>query len=70
MVYNSLKHMGMLLDEKINEKSRDGIISRPNSKVLVSVIPANEELGVARRTYVAVCNASNKVNERQVDKNP
>ena len=60
MVCNVLKHMGILLDEKRNESSREGLISQPESKVLVSIIPANEELGVARRTYVAVCNASNK----------
>jgi len=34
---------------------KGGVISKPHSKVIVSVIPANEELGIARRTYSAVC---------------
>ena len=54
MVCNALHHLGILLDTEENAISRDGVISQPGSKVVVSVIPANEEIGIARRTYSVV----------------
>ncbi len=50
-VCQAVRHMGVMLDPGKNAASRGGIISAPDSPVLVSVIPANEELGVARQTY-------------------
>lgn len=47
-----LKHMGIVLDEELNDKTRgEGVVSTADSPVEVVVIAANEELGVARRTY-------------------
>ena len=50
MVCSRLKHMGIILDEERNLACREGVISSDGSPVKVSVIPANEELGVARAT--------------------
>lgn len=50
-VCEKLRHMGIALDEARNAQSRCGVISTGSSPVTVSVIPANEELGVARETY-------------------
>ena len=51
-ICSGLKHMGIVLDEELNSKTRgEGVISTPDSPVTVAVIAANEELGVARRTY-------------------
>jgi len=56
-ICSGLKHMGIILDEQINEKTRgEGIISTHDSPVTVAVIAANEELGVARRTYDYILN--------------
>jgi len=55
MVCDALRHIGILLDTEENAISRDGVISQPGSKVVVSVIPANEEIGIARKTYSVVC---------------
>ena len=52
-VCDCLKHMGVLLDDQKNDGC-DGsytVISKNDSPVTVHVIPANEELGVARKTY-------------------
>lgn len=53
-VCESLRHMGVLLDTGKNA-SCDGrgntVISAEASPVKIHVIPANEELGVARKTY-------------------
>jgi len=44
--------MGILLDpEKNLSYSENAVISTPDSPVTIHVIPANEELGVARKTY-------------------
>lgn len=51
-----LAHMGIVLDENTNESSRGGVISAADSPVEVLIIPAYEEIGVARRTYACVCN--------------
>ena len=45
-----LNLLGVKLDEDANKKS-DEVISAADSKVKVLVIPTNEELGIARRTY-------------------
>ena len=52
MVCDKLAPLGVRLNEARNEVCRgQAIISAPDSKVCVRVIPANEELGIARRTY-------------------
>ena len=51
MVCSQLKHIGVKLDEDANKSCRDGVMSTADSAVKVSVIPANEELGIARNTY-------------------
>lgn len=51
-VCDSLRHMGIWLDpEKNGSYSENAVISLPDSPVTIHVIPANEELGVARKTY-------------------
>lgn len=50
MICGQLKHMGIILDEEANRGCKNGVISRVDSPVKVSIIPANEELGVARET--------------------
>ena len=51
-VCNALKHMGILLDETRNiSYSENAVISAEDSPVTIHVIPANEELGVARKTF-------------------
>ena len=51
MVCEQLGYLGVSLDEKANEKRREEImISTPDSKVKVFVIPTNEELAIARET--------------------
>ncbi|MBE6956628.1 MAG: acetate/propionate family kinase [Ruminococcaceae bacterium] len=52
-VCRAVAHFGIVLDEEKNAARVDQIrvISAPDSRVKVWVIPANEELGIARRTY-------------------
>lgn len=50
MVCEQIAHMGIILDKNANHGCRNGIISKSDSLVKVSVIPANEELGIARET--------------------
>lgn len=50
-ICRSLRHVGLVLDEKRNKLVRDGEISCKDSAVRVYVIPANEELGIAIKTY-------------------
>ena len=50
MVCERLKAIGVVLDEEANLHDAP-IISAKESKVCVRVIPTDEELGVARRTY-------------------
>ena len=49
----ALSHMGVLLDKKQNENNSAGerLISAADSRVQVHVVPANEEIGIARETY-------------------
>lgn len=52
MVCEKLTPLGVKLDAEKNERcSGEGVISAENSAVCVRVIPTNEELGIARRTY-------------------
>lgn len=53
MVCVKLAHIGVELDEAKNQARQDGarIVSSGRSRVKVWVVPANEELGVARKTY-------------------
>ena len=50
-VCSQLRHLGIEIDEKKNSASESvGVVSAAGSAVLVTVAPANEELGVARKT--------------------
>ncbi|MCD8248638.1 MAG: acetate/propionate family kinase [Lachnospiraceae bacterium] len=52
IVCDQLRHMGVLLDPEKNVSCTENtVISMPDSPVQIHVIPANEELGVARKTY-------------------
>ncbi len=52
IVCSHLKHMGILLDPDKNlDYSENAVISAADSPVTIHVIPANEELGVARKTF-------------------
>lgn len=51
-----LLHLGIELDQAQEARASDiRIISSEKSRVTVWVIPANEELGVARKTYQCTC---------------
>ena len=52
-VCRQLEHMGILIDPEKNRNCPAGnaVISREDSPVKIHVVPANEELGVARKTY-------------------
>lgn len=55
-----LKVLGVHLDDKLNEETvggKEGLISTPDSKLKVYVIPTNEELIIARDTCRVVLNA-------------
>lgn len=51
MVCTGLEHMGIILDSEANKSCRDGCISTAGSPVGIYVLPANEELGIARSSY-------------------
>ena len=53
MVCDALNPFGIYLDNAKNDELSDKIriISSENSKVKIMVIPTNEELMVARKTY-------------------
>ncbi len=59
MICEQLRHMGVWLDEEANKGCKNGVISAADSPVRVAVIPANEELGVARQTLKCI-NGANK----------
>ena len=51
MVGAHLGYLGVTIDKEANKKrGDDNIISTPDSKVKVCVIPTNEELAIARET--------------------
>lgn len=52
LVCNRLGYLGISLDEKANHiQGTEAVISSENSKVKILVIPANEELMIAKDTY-------------------
>ena len=54
-VCEHLSYLGIKLDEEANNvRGKDIIISTPDSKVQVMVIPTNEELAIARETLALV----------------
>ncbi len=58
MIISHLQFLGIKLDEKANLETvgKEGIVSTPDSKVKVCVIPTNEELMIARDTRDIVMN--------------
>ena len=51
-VCNSLGYLGIKLDTEANKKRGEEVmISTPDSKVKVYVVPTNEELAIARETF-------------------
>jgi len=59
IILDNMSFFGIELDQKLNEeitKGKEGIISTPNSKIEVWVIPTNEELVIARDTYQIINN--------------
>ncbi len=54
-VVNNLGYLGVTLDEEANKKrGEEVVISTPDSKVKVAVIPTNEELAICRDTVALV----------------
>ena len=50
-VCNHLEYLGIILDKEANSKRGEEVmISTPESKVKVYVVPTNEELAIARET--------------------
>lgn len=59
-VCEHFEFLGLKLDKKLNNKmirGKEGLISAPDSKIQVYVIPTNEELVIARDTCRVVLNA-------------
>ena len=50
-VCKAVSHFGIILDERKNENVVEGEITEKGSPVKAVVIPANEELGIARKSY-------------------
>ena len=52
-ICKNLTYLGAYLDEDLNEKlnRKAGVISTPDSKVKIVIIPTNEELVIAKETY-------------------
>ncbi len=55
-ICSGFEYMGLEFDAEANQglRSKEAIISREHSKVKVAVIPTNEELSIARDTYMLV----------------
>ncbi len=56
-ICTGLESLGIEIDDELNEKmtgGKEGIISKPTSKIKIFVIPTNEELMLARDTYCIV----------------
>ena len=50
-----LGYLGIEMDEEMNQKRGENmVISTPDSKVKVCVIPTNEELAICRETVALV----------------
>lgn len=55
VVCENLGYMGVKLDEEANnQRGKETVITTPDSKVTVMVIPTNEELAIARETLALV----------------
>lgn len=56
MILDNMEYLGIVLDKDANNglRGKIGLISTPESKVKVYVIPTNEELVIARDTYAFV----------------
>ena len=54
----NMEYMGIILDEELNEKVRatEVVISKPESKVKVVIIPTDEELTIAKDTVMILQN--------------
>ena len=50
-VCNAVSHMGVVFDEAKNASVTEGVITKETSPTKAVVIPANEELGIARKSY-------------------
>ncbi len=51
LICNALSYMGITVDTKANQqRGKETVISGPDSRVKVAVIPTNEELAIARET--------------------
>ena len=65
LVLSKLKPLGILCDEEVNSKIagfldlQEGIISDPNSKVNVFVLPTNEEIMIVKDTFKLALDAQN-----------
>ena len=70
-VENDQKHAFFFLRQKKNEanKSSERIISPENSSVKVMVIPANEELVVAREVYRLLSSENNLYQKNEANLN-
>ena len=56
-VVDNLSYLGITLDEEANNaRGEDRVISTPDSKVTVAVIPTNEELAICQETAALVKN--------------
>ena len=54
-VCSHLSYLGVKIDDAANDvRGKDTIISAPDSKVMVKVVPTNEELAIARETLALV----------------
>ena len=54
-ICSSLAYMGVEIDDEANNvRGKERVISSPNSKVKVMLIPTNEELAIARETLALV----------------
>ena len=54
-VCEHLTYLGIKIDDEANSvRGKDIVISTPDSKVQVMVIPTNEELAIARETLALV----------------
>ena len=58
MLLEKLSWMGILLNKKTNQDDleSDAVISLPDSKIMVVLIPTNEELMIAEQTYTLIYN--------------
>jgi acetate kinase len=55
MIMEDMGFLGVKIDEKANaERGEEKIISTPDSRVKVMVVPTNEELMIARETYALI----------------